>query len=140
MPCGRPFFLIRGEAARARRIVVTSPSPPLLGGALASATDRGPLTGTGQGRGAMTQLTRRGALTVGALSLASVGTLAACAPLAPKPSPSPTPAGPPQWSELSAAVTGTVALPGSAEYDTVKLVENPRWDAAMPLAVLSAAT
>ncbi|MET0991793.1 MAG: FAD-dependent oxidoreductase [Lacisediminihabitans sp.] len=88
----------------------------------------------------MAQLTRRGALTVGALSIASVGALAACAPLTPKPSPSPTPVGPPQWSELTSAVTGTVALPGSSDYDTVKLVENPRWDSAMPLAVLSAAS
>ena len=84
----------------------------------------------------MTQLTRRAALTVGAIG--TLGALAACAPLSPKPSPSPTPAGPPQWSKLAAAISGTLALPGSADYDTVKLVENPRWDAAMPLAVLSA--
>ncbi|MBK4347470.1 FAD-binding oxidoreductase [Lacisediminihabitans changchengi] len=88
----------------------------------------------------MTQPTRRSVLaaglTVGALGTATL--LTACTPSAPAPSASPTPVGPPNWSELASTVTGALALPGTADYATVKLVENPRWDAAMPLAVLSA--
>jgi FAD/FMN-containing dehydrogenase len=43
------------------------------------------------------------------------------------------------WARLSRHVTGPVALPGSGSYDRVRLVQNPRYDGARPLAVLSAA-
>jgi FAD/FMN-containing dehydrogenase len=52
---------------------------------------------------------------------------------APKP---PTTAG---WKQLATHVHGTLARPGSATYDTVRLTENPRYDGARPLAVLSVA-
>ncbi|MGN6161853.1 MAG: FAD-binding oxidoreductase [Marmoricola sp.] len=42
------------------------------------------------------------------------------------------------WSRLAAAVTGVVALPGSRPYSTARLTENPRFDDARPLAVVSA--
>jgi FAD/FMN-containing dehydrogenase len=43
------------------------------------------------------------------------------------------------WRRLAAHVDGTLARPGSATYDTVKLTQNPRYDGARPLAVLSVA-
>ncbi len=49
----------------------------------------------------------------------------------------PTPA---DWHRLARAVSGTLARPGSATYDTVRLTQNPRYDGARPLAVLSVAT
>ncbi|MHC5797772.1 FAD-binding oxidoreductase [Lacisediminihabitans sp. FW035] len=75
------------------------------------------------------------------LALAGVGLVAAgCAPIPPKPTPSATTAGPPDWAALAGSVGGTLSRPGDATYDTVRLTENPRWDAARPLAVLSAET
>jgi FAD/FMN-containing dehydrogenase len=75
------------------------------------------------------------------LALAGVGLVAAaCAPIAPKPTPSPTATGPPDWAALAGSIGGTLSRPGDASYDTVRLTENPRWDAARPLAVLSAET
>src|SRR6476619_2612950 len=44
------------------------------------------------------------------------------------------------WSRLARHVEGTLARPGDPAYDTVRLVENPRYDAARPLAVLSVAS
>jgi FAD/FMN-containing dehydrogenase len=41
------------------------------------------------------------------------------------------------WQRLARTVSGTLARPGSAAYDTVRLVQNPRYDGARPLAVLS---
>ena len=55
------------------------------------------------------------------------------------PSPSPTAAGPIPWSQLASTVAGTLTLPGSARYGATRLTENPRFDAARPLAVLSVA-
>jgi FAD/FMN-containing dehydrogenase len=52
-------------------------------------------------------------------------------PGAPEP---PTPA---DWKQLARSVDGTLARPGSSTYDTVKLTQNPRYDGARPLAVLS---
>jgi FAD/FMN-containing dehydrogenase len=83
--------------------------------------------------------------------LAGVSLLAAgCAPVATRPtsSPSATPTsthgsggpGVPDWSALADAIAGSLALPADATYQRQKLTENPRWDSAMPLAVLSAKT
>jgi FAD/FMN-containing dehydrogenase len=81
--------------------------------------------------------------------MAAVGLVAAgCAPVAPHP-PAPTrsappgpptsaPVGPPDWADLAGRIGGSLARPGDPRYETVKLTENPRWDAAMPLAVLTA--
>ena len=44
------------------------------------------------------------------------------------------------WSRLARHVEGTLARPGDPSYDSVRLVENPRYDAARPLAVLSVAS
>ncbi|MGI8522812.1 MAG: FAD-binding oxidoreductase [Nocardioides sp.] len=102
---------------------------------------------------------RRGFLVAG-----GAGALTACASpdaepgrATPAPSPSPhttgsssagvsasagtPPAAPPtaaDWERLARHVTGPVARPGSASYDRVRLVQNPRYDGARPLAVLSA--
>ena len=77
--------------------------------------------------------------------MAAVGlVLAGCAPVTPRPTPTTTPTptrtplGPPNWAALAASIAGTLALPTSPSYAQVKLTENPRWDAAEPLAVLSA--
>jgi FAD/FMN-containing dehydrogenase len=53
-----------------------------------------------------------------------------------------TPVTPPtatDWKRLAAHVDGTLARPGSATYDTVRLTQNPRYDGARPLGVLSVA-
>jgi hypothetical protein len=86
----------------------------------------------------MAELSRRHLLLLGAVGLA----LAGCAPLKPVrlPTPTPTPVGPPNWSDLAGRLAGTLARPGNASYNTVKLTENPRWDSAQPLAILSAAS
>ena len=96
----------------------------------------------------MTQIDRRGLLAAAAVSIAAAG-MAACSRLqAPVPSDSasteavPATAGPtsvaPDWKGLASRVTGQLALPGGGVYNHVKLVENPRFDASQPLAVLSA--
>jgi hypothetical protein len=88
----------------------------------------------------MVELSRRHLLVLGAVGLLVAG----CAPVSPPhtvtPTPTPTPVGPPDWGGLASRITGALAQPGDASYDTVKLTENPRWDAAQPLAVLSAAS
>ncbi len=43
------------------------------------------------------------------------------------------------WHQLARNVSGTLARPGSASYNTVRLTQNPRYDGARPLAVLSVA-
>lgn len=53
-------------------------------------------------------------------------------------------AGPPDWQSLASGLKGTLTLPDSSadnadRYNSLRLTENPRFDAAMPLAVLSAA-
>jgi len=86
----------------------------------------------------MVELSRRHVLVLGAVGLLAAG----CAPVSPPhtATPTPTPAGPPDWSGLASRITGSLARPGNASYNTVKLTENPRWDAAEPLAVLSVAS
>lgn len=88
----------------------------------------------------MTKLTRRQALTLGGLTLAATGLSAAgCAPVEPKPTPTtptPTRVGPADWESLAAAVT--LSRPGDSNYDVVRLTENPRYDGARPLGVLTA--
>src|SRR6478752_4533496 len=93
--------------------------------------------------------TRRGVLAAGAAGLASACSSGSGSPPAPTPG---TPASPGSataaghtsrsgvdWSRLTRHVEGTLARPGDPTYDMVRLVENPRYDAAHPLAVLSAA-
>jgi FAD/FMN-containing dehydrogenase len=43
------------------------------------------------------------------------------------------------WKRLAGHVDGSLARPGSAAYDTVRLTQNPRYDGVRPLAVLSVA-
>jgi len=86
----------------------------------------------------MAELSRRHVLVLAAVGLVAAG----CAPVStPKPtgSASAPPAGPPNWAALKSSLTGSLARPGDPTYSTVKLTENPRWDAAMPLAILGAA-
>jgi FAD/FMN-containing dehydrogenase len=77
-------------------------------------------------------------------------TAAACAPHDAQPSPTspapsvrpsgrPTPPTAADWKQLARHVDGTLARPGSSAYDTVRLTQNPRYDGARPLAVLSVA-
>ena len=98
----------------------------------------------------MSMIDRRKVLTGATLGLVAAG-LAACegpprapvtnatAPSTLPPATSPRAAGP-NWQGLASRVTGRLALPGTGAYGEAKLVENPRFDAARPLAVLSAAT
>ena len=80
--------------------------------------------------------------------------MAACAPQDAQPpadSPAPSvrpstgtasPATPPttaDWKRLASHLDGTLARPGSSTYDAVRLTQNPRYDGARPLAVLSVA-
>lgn len=85
----------------------------------------------------MGELSRRGFVFGGA----GVLLLSGCGPATPHPttSPSPTPSGPPDWDALRAAVRGTLLLPEDDGYASAKLTENPRFDAAQPLAVLEVA-
>ena len=43
------------------------------------------------------------------------------------------------WRQLARSVSGSLARPGSTSYDVVRLTQNPRYDGARPLAVLSVA-
>jgi FAD/FMN-containing dehydrogenase len=47
---------------------------------------------------------------------------------------------PTQWGRLARSVQGSLATPSSPTYDEVRLVQNPRFDGARPLAVLSVAS
>ena len=82
----------------------------------------------------------------------AAGLLEACAPddaqpppdspapsAQPSPSTSRRPPAAPNWKQLAAHVDGTLARPGSSTYGTVRLTQNPRYDGARPLAVLSVA-
>jgi len=93
---------------------------------------------------------RRTVLVAGLAGVA--GVLEACAPhdaqpppATPAPSVSQSPTTEPQppsaadWKRLAGHVDGTLARPGSSTYDTVRLTQNPRYDGARPLAVLSVA-
>jgi hypothetical protein len=84
----------------------------------------------------MAELSRRHVLVLAAVGLVAAG----CAPVSPISTATPTPTGPPDWRGLARSVTGTVARPGDTSYPTVKLTENPRWDSAKPLAIVSAAS
>jgi hypothetical protein len=84
----------------------------------------------------MNRITRRSVLGAGAIGVA--GLLAACVPATAGPSSSPTPTGPPDWPGLKGRLSGSLALPGDPTYDEARLTENPRWDDARPLAVLTA--
>ena len=86
--------------------------------------------------GGVNHLSRRHVLTLAAVGLVAAG----CAPVVEKPTPKPTatPVGPPDWAALASQAKGTVAREGDASYDTVRVTENPRWDDARPLAVLTA--
>ncbi|MEO6944098.1 MAG: FAD-binding protein [Lacisediminihabitans sp.] len=89
----------------------------------------------------MTSISRRHVIVLGAVGLLAAG----CAPVQ---SPIPTPTRPPRqtqsgfadWDALASALTGTLTMPGDESYDTVRLVENPRYDDARPIAVLTAAS
>ncbi len=90
----------------------------------------------------MTIWTRRAVLGAGAL-----GALSACSPDQARPDrqgPSARPTetassrgGKVDWARLRRSVQGTLARPGDADYDQVRLLENPRYDGERPLAVLS---
>ena len=86
----------------------------------------------------MAELSRRHLLVLGAVGLVAAG----CAPATPvrTATPTSTPVGPPDWAALAGAIKGTIARPGDPSYHTIKLTENPRWDSARPLAVVSAAS
>jgi FAD/FMN-containing dehydrogenase len=88
----------------------------------------------------MAQVSRRHVIVLAGVGLLTAG----CARAVPGPTRTPTPSatgpGSPNWSALAAAIAGTLALPGDASYKQVKLTENPRWDSAMPLAIVSAAS
>lgn len=84
----------------------------------------------------MNRVSRRAVLGAGAIGAA--GLLAACVPTHAGPTPTPTPSGPPDWTALKSRVGGSLALPGDPAYDVARLTENPRWDDARPLAVLTA--
>jgi FAD/FMN-containing dehydrogenase len=88
------------------------------------------------------------------LTLAAVGVVAAgCAPVVPStpsvgptsPARTPTPtatgtaATAADWAALAAGLAGSLARPGDSSYNGVRITENPRWDAARPVAVLTAA-
>ena len=96
-------------------------------------------------------LARRSVLAGGIAGVA--GVTAACAAQDSEPSPatpapsvspsasgSPTPPTPADWKHLAQHVDGTLARPGSTTYNTVRLTQNPRYDGARPLAVLSVAS
>lgn len=84
-------------------------------------------------------ISRRGVLLLGAAA-----SLAGCADDAPSAVPSVATSSArgtaADWQQLTRAVTGRVRLPGTRGYDQVRLVENPRYDDARPLAVLTAAS
>ena len=92
-------------------------------------------------------LARRALLAGGAAGVVTACTPKDASPPADSPAPSVRPTGgssptPPtgaDWRRLAAHVKGTLARPGSSSYDTVKLTQNPRYDGARPLAVLSVA-
>jgi FAD/FMN-containing dehydrogenase len=92
-------------------------------------------------------LSRRQFLLTAGTSLAAATVLAACTVPGPPPTPTatitpttPPPLTPAAWNDLAGSVAGSLVLPGSANYDTAKLTENPRFDDAAPLAILEAAS
>ncbi len=86
--------------------------------------------------GVVRHISRRHVLTIAAVGFVAAG----CAPIAATPRPTPRPVGSPDWAALASRLNGTIARAGEAGYDTVRVTENPRWDDARPLAVLTAAS
>ena len=88
----------------------------------------------------MTELGRR-AFVTGTVGMAGLLLLAGCVPTGHPTAPpsSTTPIGPPDWAALSRQVAGKLLLPSDAGFATAKLTENPRFDAAEPLAILQVA-
>jgi FAD/FMN-containing dehydrogenase len=91
----------------------------------------------------MAQLTRRGFVAaVAGIGGLGVLALAGCVPNGHPTAPpsSATPVGPPDWTGLAQQVTGKLLLPADAAFAIAKLTENPRFDAAEPLAILQVAS
>jgi len=88
----------------------------------------------------MTELGRR-AFVTGTVGMAGLLLLAGCVPTGHPTAPpsSATPIGPPDWAALSRQVAGKLLLPSDTGFATAKLTENPRFDAAEPLAILQVA-
>ncbi|MEO6533742.1 MAG: FAD-binding protein [Pseudolysinimonas sp.] len=88
----------------------------------------------------MTELGRRVFLG-GAAGAAGMLLLVGCVPTAHPTAPpsSLTPVGPPDWPDLAKHVAGTLLMPSDAAFASAKLTENPRFDAAEPLAILQVA-
>lgn len=85
-----------------------------------------------------------------AVLLGTAGVLAGCSsdsegsPAAPTATPTAVPTAPPSsapsgtpWARLRRHVDGTLTLPKDADYDTLRLLQNPRYDDLRPLAVLA---
>nr|WP_157529491.1 FAD-binding protein [Kibdelosporangium sp. MJ126-NF4]CEL23594.1 FAD-linked oxidoreductase family [Kibdelosporangium sp. MJ126-NF4]CTQ93130.1 FAD-linked oxidoreductase family [Kibdelosporangium sp. MJ126-NF4] len=74
----------------------------------------------------------------------SAGSTAPGSPSATSPPPATTtvtvPPRPPDWQSLRARITGTVLLPGDAEFDAVRRIYNPLTDARKPAAVVRCKT
>jgi len=89
------------------------------------------------------EISRRNVIILAGATLA----LAGCASPAPSPtsSPSLTPtakptATPADWQALAGKISGSLVMPGDAEYDSLKVLENPRYDGVEPLGILRASS
>jgi FAD/FMN-containing dehydrogenase len=88
----------------------------------------------------MTELGRR-TFVAGTAGIAGTLLLAGCVPSGHSTPPATvTPIGPADWASLAKHVTGTLLLPADDAFATAKLTENPRFDAAEPLAILQVAS
>jgi FAD/FMN-containing dehydrogenase len=89
----------------------------------------------------MPEFSRRQLLGLGGATLLLGGCTAG-----PQPEPSATPRTTPaptayaDWASLAAALQGRLLLPSDGGYDATRRPENPRYDSAMPLAILVAAS
>jgi FAD/FMN-containing dehydrogenase len=92
----------------------------------------------------MAELTRRQAILLAGATLMLSGCTSPATPTA-----SPTAAGTPtavktataaDWQAFAAQLKGALVLPADADYAQLKLVENPRFDDAQPLAILEASS
>lgn len=78
-----------------------------------------------------------------AVLVGSAGLLAACSAGSDTPTtpasagPSTSAAGPTPWGQLARHVDGTLTRPKDAGFDTVRILQNPRYDDQRPLAVLA---